>query len=173
LPQKIFPHSCIARRPGGAYYGEFNHFSQLFVANGYVVLEPNPRGSSEAMEKLSAKPSSPTGATRIFRTYRQVDYAVAPGLADPDKLAVGGWSYGGISTTSSSSRPPASKRQSPAQVRLLRVALWTRPVTSLTTIWNSATRGKSRRGTKFPNLQSRKHHHPTLFMAATSTGMFR
>ncbi len=27
-----------------------------------------------------------------------VDYAIAQGIADPDKLGVGGWSYGGIST---------------------------------------------------------------------------
>src|ERR1041385_2951006 len=27
-----------------------------------------------------------------------VDYAIAQGLADPDKLGVGGWSYGGSST---------------------------------------------------------------------------
>ena len=41
-PTLLHPHGG----PVGAYYGDFNHFSQLFAANGYVVLEPNPRGSS-------------------------------------------------------------------------------------------------------------------------------
>jgi hypothetical protein len=44
-----------------------------------------------------------------------VDHAVAQGIADPDKLGVGGWSYGGMSTDSSLPRPRASKQPFPAR----------------------------------------------------------
>src|SRR5207248_11802903 len=46
-PGKKFP--ALLRPHGGpvwAYYAEFSHLAQLFAANGYAVLFPNPRGSS-------------------------------------------------------------------------------------------------------------------------------
>src|SRR5580704_16084068 len=93
-PTLLHPHGG----PVGAYYGEFNHFSQLFAANGYVVLEPNPRGSSGYGQDFCKAIFADWGNKDYQDDVAMVDYAVAEGLADPDKLAVAGWSYGGIST---------------------------------------------------------------------------
>jgi dipeptidyl aminopeptidase/acylaminoacyl peptidase len=93
-PTFLHPHGG----PVGAYHGDFNHFSQLMAANGYVVLEPNPRGSSGYGEAFCKAIYAAWGDKDFQDDMAMVDYAVAQGIADPDKLAVGGWSYGGIST---------------------------------------------------------------------------
>ncbi len=93
-PTLLHPHGG----PVGAYYGDFNHFSQLFAANGYVVLEPNPRGSSGYGEAFCKAIYADWGNKDFQDDMAMVDYAVAQGMADPDKMGVGGWSYGGIST---------------------------------------------------------------------------
>jgi dipeptidyl aminopeptidase/acylaminoacyl peptidase len=93
-PTLLHPHGG----PVGAYYGDFNHFSQLFAANGYAVLEPNPRGSSGYGEAFCKAIYADWGNKDFQDDMAMVDYAVAQGIADPDKMGVGGWSYGGIST---------------------------------------------------------------------------
>lgn len=93
-PTLLHPHGG----PVGAYYGNFDHFSQLFAANGYAVLEPNPRGSSGYGEAFCKAIYADWGNKDFQDDMAMVDYAVAQGIADPDKLAVGGWSYGAIST---------------------------------------------------------------------------
>ncbi len=93
-PAILHPHGG----PVGAYYGEFNHFSQLFAANGYVVLEPNPRGSTGYGQDFCKAIFADWGNKDYQDDVAMVDYAVAQGVADPDKLGVAGWSYGGIST---------------------------------------------------------------------------
>jgi dipeptidyl aminopeptidase/acylaminoacyl peptidase len=93
-PTLLIPHGG----PVGAYYGEFNHFWQLLAANGYVVLEPNPRGSSGYGQDFCKAIFADWGNKDYQDDMAMVDYAIARGLADPDKMGVGGWSYGGIST---------------------------------------------------------------------------
>jgi dipeptidyl aminopeptidase/acylaminoacyl peptidase len=93
-PTFLHPHGG----PVGAYYGDFNHFSQLMAANGYVVLEPNPRGSSGYGQDFCKAIYADWGNKDFQDDMAMVDYALGQGLADPEKLAVGGWSYGGIST---------------------------------------------------------------------------
>ena len=47
----------------------------------------------------TSRPSTPTGTTRKCSTsWRGVDHVVAIGVADPERLGIGGWSYGGILT---------------------------------------------------------------------------
>jgi dipeptidyl aminopeptidase/acylaminoacyl peptidase len=99
LPGKKYP--TLLRPHGGpvwAYYAEFQDLAQLFAANGYVILLPNPRGSSGYGEDYCKAIFADWGNKDFQDDMAFVDYAVAQGLADPDKLGVGGWSYGGIST---------------------------------------------------------------------------
>jgi dipeptidyl aminopeptidase/acylaminoacyl peptidase len=98
-PGKKYP--TILRPHGGpvwAYYAEFTHLAQLFAANGYAVLFPNPRGSTGYGENFAKTIYADWGNTDYQDDMAMVDYAIAQGIADPDKLGVGGWSYGGIST---------------------------------------------------------------------------
>ena len=94
-------HPAILRPHGGpvwAYYSEFQPEAQLFAANGYAVLLPNPRGSSGYGQKYAQAIWADWGNKDFQDDMAMVDYAVEQGIADPAKLAVGGWSYGGIST---------------------------------------------------------------------------
>jgi dipeptidyl aminopeptidase/acylaminoacyl peptidase len=99
VPGKKYP--TLLRPHGGpvwAYYAEFSHLAQLFAANGYAVLLPNPRGSSGYGEPYCKAIWADWGGKDFQDDMAMVDYAIAQGIADPDKLGVGGWSYGGIST---------------------------------------------------------------------------
>jgi dipeptidyl aminopeptidase/acylaminoacyl peptidase len=98
VPGKKYP--AILRPHGGpvwSYYAEFTHLAQLFAANGYVVLYPNPRGSTGRGQDFAKAIFADWGNKDFQDDMAMVDYAIAEGLVDPDKLGVGGWSYGGIS----------------------------------------------------------------------------
>ena len=99
VPGKKYP--TILRPHGGpvwAYYAEFDHLPQLYAANGYVVLFPNPRGSTGYGQKYAQAIWADWGNKDFQDDMAMVDYAIEQGIADPGKLGVGGWSYGGIST---------------------------------------------------------------------------
>src|SRR6185369_15886860 len=71
---------------------------QILAAKGYVVLGANPRGSSGRGEAFSSAIYADWGEKDTEDVLGAVDYAVKQGIADPDRLGVGGWSYGGILT---------------------------------------------------------------------------
>jgi len=92
-------HPAILRPHGGpvwAYYAEYQDLAQLLAANGYVVLLPN--GSSGYGEDFCKAIYADWGNKDFQDDMAMVDWAIAQGFADADKLGVGGWSYGGIST---------------------------------------------------------------------------
>jgi dipeptidyl aminopeptidase/acylaminoacyl peptidase len=99
VPGKKYP--TILRPHGGpvwAYYAEFDHLPQLLAANGYAVLFPNPRGSTGYGQDYAKAIWADWGNRDYQDDMAMIDYAIEQGIADPEKLAVGGWSYGGIST---------------------------------------------------------------------------
>ena len=99
-------YPTILRPHGGpvwAYYAEFDLLPQVLAANGYVVLFPNPRGSTGYGQDYCKAIWADWGNKDFQDDMAMVDYAIAQGIADPEKLGVGGWSYGGISTD----RPPS------------------------------------------------------------------
>jgi dipeptidyl aminopeptidase/acylaminoacyl peptidase len=63
-----------------------------------VVLGVNPRGSSGRGEKFATAIWAAWGQKDGEDVLAAVDWAVRQGIADPDRLGVGGWSYGGILT---------------------------------------------------------------------------
>jgi dipeptidyl aminopeptidase/acylaminoacyl peptidase len=93
-PAILQPHGG----PVWAYYAEFNFQPQLYAANGYVVLAPNPRGSSGYGQDFSKAIYADWGNKDFQDDMAMVDYTLALGIADPDKLGVAGHSYGAIST---------------------------------------------------------------------------
>jgi dipeptidyl aminopeptidase/acylaminoacyl peptidase len=84
--------------PQSQYANEFDFEKQLFAANGYAVIMPNPRGSTGRGEKYAMGIFAAWGSVDVEDDLAAVDDSVARGIADPDRLGVGGWSYGGIST---------------------------------------------------------------------------
>lgn len=76
----------------------FNFERQFFAANGYAVLAVNYRGSSGRGMKYSRSIFADWGHYEVEDLQAGVDHAIKIGVADPDRLGVGGWSYGGILT---------------------------------------------------------------------------
>lgn len=93
-PALLRPHGG----PQSQYAAEFNFEAQLFAANGYTVVLPNPRGSTGRGTAYAMGIHAAWGSVDVQDDLAAVDDAVARGLADPDRLGVGGWSYGGMST---------------------------------------------------------------------------
>jgi dipeptidyl aminopeptidase/acylaminoacyl peptidase len=61
-------------------------------------LLPNPRGSSGYGQKFCQAIFADWGNKDYQDDMAMVDWAIEQGIADPNRLGVGGWSYGGIST---------------------------------------------------------------------------
>ncbi len=86
---------------GGPVYQfshEFNFDWQWLAAQGYAIIAPNPRGSSGKGFDFSNAIKADWGNLDVKDVLASVDYVIKKGIADPDKLAVGGWSYGGMLT---------------------------------------------------------------------------
>ena len=71
---------------------------QLFAGRGYAVLNVNYRGSAGRSAAYQQIIFSDWGNKEVIDLLACVDEAVKEGVADPDRLGVGGWSYGGILT---------------------------------------------------------------------------
>jgi dipeptidyl aminopeptidase/acylaminoacyl peptidase len=84
--------------PTLSHQAEFDFRAQIFATNGYVVVQPNPRGSAGYGEEFCKAIFADWGHKDYEDDIAAVDYVVAEGIADPERLAVGGHSYGAIST---------------------------------------------------------------------------
>ncbi|MGA9998885.1 MAG: S9 family peptidase [Candidatus Acidiferrales bacterium] len=84
--------------PTLSHQAEFDFRAQILAANGYVVVQPNPRGSSGYGEDFSKAIFADWGHKDYEDDMAAVDYVLEQGIADPERLAVGGHSYGAIST---------------------------------------------------------------------------
>jgi len=84
--------------PVSQFSNEFDLEWQLLAAEGFAVVAANPRGSSGRGEKFSTAIYADWGNKDSQDVLAAVDYAVSIGVADPERLGVGGWSYGGILT---------------------------------------------------------------------------
>jgi dipeptidyl aminopeptidase/acylaminoacyl peptidase len=71
---------------------------QVFATHGYVVLAINYRGGTGRGERFARSIAADWGHKEVEDLLAGVDYAVARGIADPKRLGIGGWSYGGILT---------------------------------------------------------------------------
>jgi dipeptidyl aminopeptidase/acylaminoacyl peptidase len=84
--------------PNGQDGHTFSAERQWFAANGYAVLAVNYRGSSGRGQKFSRAIFADWGHYEVDDLQAGVDHVIRMGVADPERLGVGGWSYGGILT---------------------------------------------------------------------------
>ncbi|HEX6940468.1 MAG TPA: S9 family peptidase [Longimicrobiales bacterium] len=84
--------------PVSQYDWGFQFEAQFFAAHGYAVVLVNPRGSSGYGQAFSQALFADWGNKDYEDVMAGVDHAIAMGVADPERLGVGGWSYGGILT---------------------------------------------------------------------------
>ena len=84
--------------PVGQYQYEFDFEWQMFAAAGYAVAGSNPRGSSGRGFAFQRVHLGNWGYVDVPDILAVTDKLVASGLADPDRIGIGGWSYGGYLT---------------------------------------------------------------------------
>lgn len=78
-------------------YG-FDLSRQMLAAGGYAVVGVNYRGSNGRGLEFSKAIYADWGNKEVIDIHGAVDHLVAKGIADPERLGIGGWSYGGILT---------------------------------------------------------------------------
>jgi dipeptidyl aminopeptidase/acylaminoacyl peptidase len=84
--------------PNGQDAHAWSNERQFFAGQGYAVLNVNYRGSAGRGQKYSRSIFADWGHYEVEDLLAGVDHVVKMGIADPDRLGVGGWSYGGILT---------------------------------------------------------------------------
>ena len=77
----------------------FSNRAQLFAAQGWIVFEPNYRGSDNHGGKFMSAIQNDAGAGPGRDVMSGVDQLKSRGIVDDQKMAVSGWSYGGYMTT--------------------------------------------------------------------------
>ena len=82
--------------PAGAWDVAFRGINHVYTGLGWAVLEPNVRGSSSYGDALLRGNMKDIGGGDYQDLMSGVDTLIADGVADPDHLAIRGWSYGGI-----------------------------------------------------------------------------
>jgi dipeptidyl aminopeptidase/acylaminoacyl peptidase len=81
--------------PTGAWEDTIETWGQLLAARGYAVLYPNIRGSIGYGQKFVEMNRGDWGGADFKDVMAGVDDLIAKNIADPEKLGIGGWSYGG------------------------------------------------------------------------------
>ena len=78
-------------------YG-FDLTRQMLAANGYAVVAVNYRGSNGRGIDFCKSIYADWGNKEVLDIQGAADYLISKGIADADKMGIGGWSYGGILT---------------------------------------------------------------------------
>ena len=98
-PAKRYP--LVTDIHGGPVYQhshEFDLATRLYAASGYAVLAINPRGSSGRGFDFSRAIYADWGNLDAQDISAGITHAIESGIADPERIGVVGWSYGGILT---------------------------------------------------------------------------
>jgi len=90
--------------PAGSFANNFSirrgaYPIQLFAQKGFAVFTPNPRGSGAYGEEFRASNRRDWGEKDYEDIMGGIDALVATGVADPNRLGIMGWSYGGFMTS--------------------------------------------------------------------------
>jgi dipeptidyl aminopeptidase/acylaminoacyl peptidase len=98
LPLFTFIHGGPADADGNHFETDWYQWAALAATNGWLVFEPNYRGSTGYGDKFLEQ-IVPQIVSRPGKDILEgVDALVKDGIADPDHLAIGGYSYGGYMT---------------------------------------------------------------------------
>jgi dipeptidyl aminopeptidase/acylaminoacyl peptidase len=97
LPAIVLPHGGPSARDEWG----FDWLPQFFAARGYAVLQPNFRGSAGYGDAWFQKNGFKSWQTAIGDVSDGGRWLVKQGIADPAKLGIVGWSYGGYAALQS------------------------------------------------------------------------
>jgi len=131
MPAVVLPHGG----PSSRDEWNFDWIAQFLAARGYAVIQPNYRGSAGFGDAWLAKNGFQGWRTSIGDVSAAARWLAAQGIADPQRIAIVGWSYGGYAALQSVATEPS----------LYRAAVAIAPVTDLLmfkTEWKDYTSAK-------------------------------
>lgn len=102
LPAVVLPHGG----PGARDFWGFDWLSQFFAARGYAVIQPEFRGSigyGDAWKNENALKNWRAAMTDVAASAKWLS---AQGIANPDRVGIFGWSYGGYAALMSAATNP-------------------------------------------------------------------
>ena len=102
LPAIVMPHGG----PGSRDVWGFDWLAQFFAARGYAVIQPEFRGSTGFGENWFVNNGFKSWRTAIGDVNAAGKWLVAQGVADPARLGIFGWSYGGYAALQSNVLDP-------------------------------------------------------------------
>ena len=102
LPAIVLPHGGPSSRDEWG----FEWLPQFLAARGYAVIQPNYRGSAGFGDAWLAQNGFKSWRTSIGDISAAARYLVTQGIADPSRVAIVGWSYGGYAALQSAATEP-------------------------------------------------------------------
>ena len=102
LPAIVLPHGGPSARDEWG----FDWLAQFLVARGYAVIQPNYRGSAGYGEQWEGANGFKDWQSAIGDITASARYLIDQGIADPKRLAILGWSYGGYAALQSAAVQP-------------------------------------------------------------------
>ena len=106
-PKGAGPHPLVVLPHGGPYVQEtivYDEWSQMLANNGYMVIQPQYRGSQGHGWKHYISTWHEHGLAMNDDKDDGAKYLISKGLVDPDRVAMFGWSYGGYAALVAASR---------------------------------------------------------------------
>ena len=94
-PTVVHVHGGPAWLWSERFYAGWHDWGQLLAARGYAVLLPNPRGSTGRGSAFVAMNYDDVGGGEWQDVLAGAQWAIDSGIADPARLGIGGWSWGG------------------------------------------------------------------------------
>jgi dienelactone hydrolase len=125
LPAVVLPHGGPASRDTWG----FDWLAQYLACKGYAVLQPEYRGSTGYGDSWLLQNGFKSWRTSIGDITASARWLASQGIADPNRLAVVGWSYGGYAALQSAVMEPA----------LFKAVVAIAPVTDLDLLKQEAT----------------------------------
>jgi len=124
LPAVVLPHGGPSSRDEWG----FDWLAQFLAARGYAVIQPNYRGSAGFGDQWLNSNGFKNWKTSIGDVTASAKYLLAKGIADPNRMAILGWSYGGYAALQSAVVEP----------KLYKAAVAIAPVTDLEMVRNES-----------------------------------
>ena len=146
----------------------FDLTRQMLAAGGYAVVAVNYRGSNGRGLDYTKAIYADWGNKEVLDILGATDYLIEKGIADPERLGIGGWSYGGILTnytiaTDTRFKAAASGAGSSLQLSMYGVDQYANQYeTELGAPWKNPEKWLK---LSYPFLKADRIKTPTLFMA--------
>jgi dipeptidyl aminopeptidase/acylaminoacyl peptidase len=102
MPAVVLPHGGPSARDEWG----FDWLAQFLAVRGYVVIQPNYRGSAGYGDAFLNENGFRNWQTSISDVADAARYLVKEGIADESRLAIVGWSYGGYAALQSAAIEP-------------------------------------------------------------------